>query len=213
MAELRRREFGVDVLAAGSSGVQMGGWYNKEINSVADLDGLKMRMPGLGGEVMSRMGVAIVNMPGGEIFTSLQSGAIDATEWIGPYNDLAFGLHQAADYYYYPGWHEPTVMFEAIINEEAWAELPADLQAILRIAISDVNQSVLDEYTARNNDALETLVNEHNVELRRIPDDVLAQAREHSAEVVGFQDKVEDYHAISEQAYYNARNPEGDTSQ
>ena len=224
-------EFGVDVLVAGASGVQMGGWYNKEINSVDDLEGLKMRMPGLGGEVMSRMGVAIVNMPGGEIFTSLQSGAIDATEWIGPYNDLAFGLHQAADYYYYPGWHEPTVMFEAIVNEEAWAELPADLQAILRTAISDINQSVLDEYTARNNDALETLVNEHEVELRRIPDDVLAQAREHSADVVGelaasselatriydsyreFQDKVEDYHAISEQAYYNARNPEGDTSQ
>ncbi|CAM3896323.1 TRAP transporter substrate-binding protein [Vreelandella rituensis] len=221
--------FGVDVLVAGASGVQMGGWYNKEINSVDDLDGLKMRMPGLGGEVMNRMGVAIVNMPGGEIFTSLQSGAIDATEWIGPYNDLAFGLHQAADYYYYPGWHEPTVMFEAIINEEAMASLPADLQAILKTAVRDINASVLDEYTARNNDALETLINEHDVELRRIPDDVLDQAREHSEDVVAelaesselagrihesyrdFQDKVVNYHAISEQAYYNARNPEGGT--
>ncbi|TDO06742.1 MULTISPECIES: TRAP transporter substrate-binding protein [Halomonas] len=222
--------FGVDVLVAGASGVQMAGWFNKEINSVDDLNGLKMRMPGLGGEVMSRMGVAIVNMPGGEIFTSLQSGAIDATEWIGPYNDLAFGLHQAAEYYYYPGWHEPTVMFEALINEEAWASLPADLQAILRTAARDVNQNVLDEYTARNNDALETLVNEHDVELRRLPDDVLAQAKKHSADVVAelaessdmakkiydsyqaFQNKVVDYHAISEQAYYNARNPEGDTT-
>lgn len=223
--------FGVDVMVAGASGVQMGGWYNKEINSLEDLDGLKMRMPGLGGEVMSRMGVAIVNMPGGEIFTSLQSGAIDATEWIGPYNDLAFGLHQAADYYYYPGWHEPTVMFETIVNEEALAELPADLQAILTTAVRDINANVLDEYTARNNDALETLVNEHEVELRRIPDEVLAQAREHSDDVVAelaessdlatriyesysaFQDKVENYHAISEQAYYNARNPEGDTTE
>ncbi|MGY4877771.1 TRAP transporter substrate-binding protein [Vreelandella aquamarina] len=223
--------FGVDVMVAGASGVQMGGWYNKEINSLEDLDGLKMRMPGLGGEVMSRMGVAIVNMPGGEIFTSLQSGAIDATEWIGPYNDLAFGLHQAADYYYYPGWHEPTVMFETIVNEEALAELPADLKAILRTAVRDINANVLDEYTARNNDALETLVNEHDVELRRIPDEVLAQAREHSDDVVAelaessdlaariyesysaFQDKVENYHAISEQAYYNARNPEGDTTE
>ncbi|MCL7941351.1 TRAP transporter substrate-binding protein [Halomonas sp. ATCH28] len=222
-------DFGVDVLVAGASGVQMGGWYNKEINSVDDLNGLKMRMPGLGGEVMERMGVAIVNMPGGEIFTSLQSGAIDATEWIGPYNDLAFGLHQAADYYYYPGWHEPTVMFEAIINEEAYASLPADLQAILRTAVRDINADVLDEYTARNNDALETLVNEHGVELRRLPDDVLAQAKEHSADVVAelaedsemagkiydsyrtFQDKVVDYHAISEQAYYNARNPDEST--
>ena len=223
--------FGVDVMVAGASGVQMGGWYNKEINSLDDLDGLKMRMPGLGGEVMSRMGVAIVNMPGGEIFTSLQSGAIDATEWIGPYNDLAFGLHQAADYYYYPGWHEPTVMFETIVNEEALAELPSDLQAILTTAVRDINANVLDEYTARNNDALETLVNEHEVELRRIPDDVLAQAREHSSDVVAelaessdlatrihesystFQDKVVNYHAISEQAYYNARNPEGDTTE
>ncbi|WP_043530942.1 TRAP transporter substrate-binding protein [Litchfieldella xinjiangensis] len=223
-------QFGVDVMTAGASGVQMGGWFNREINSVADLDGLKMRMPGLGGEVMSRMGVAIVNMPGGEIFTSLQSGAIDATEWIGPYNDLAFGLYQAADYYYYPGWHEPTVMFETIVNEEALAELPDDLKAILESAMRDVNQAVLDEYTARNNDALETLVNEHGVELRRFPDDVLAQAKEHSEAVVQelaessdisqriydsyreFQDKVVDYHAISEQAFLNARNPDGDTT-
>jgi TRAP-type mannitol/chloroaromatic compound transport system substrate-binding protein len=222
--------FGVDVMAAGASGVQMGGWYNEEITSVDDLDGLKMRMPGLGGEVMNRMGVAIVNMPGGEIFTSLQSGAIDATEWIGPYNDLAFGLYQAADYYYYPGWHEPTVMFEAIVNDEAMASLPDDLQAILRTAIRDVNQDVLDEYTARNNDALETLVNEHDVELRRLPDDVLAEAQRISDDVVAelaessemagkiydsysaFQEKVEDYHAISEQAYYDARNPQGDTA-
>ncbi|WP_168015721.1 TRAP transporter substrate-binding protein [Halomonas salinarum] len=224
-------DFGVDVMVAGASGVQMGGWYNKEINSVDDLDGLKMRMPGLGGEVMDRMGVAIVNMPGGEIFTSLQSGAIDATEWIGPYNDLAFGLHQAAEYYYYPGWHEPTVMFEAIVNEEAFAELPDDLQAILRTAIRDVNADMLDEYTARNNDALETLVNEHDVQLRRLPDDVLARAKELSSDVVkelsessdmakkiydsytSFQEKVVNYHAISEQAYYNARNPEGDTTE
>ncbi len=223
-------QFGVEVMVAGASGVQMGGWYNREINSVADLDGLKMRMPGLGGEVMSRMGVAIVNMPGGEIFTSLQSGAIDATEWIGPYNDLAFGLYQAADYYYYPGWHEPTVMFEAIVNQEAMASLPDDLQAILRSAVADVNQSVLDEYTARNNDALQTLVNEHDVQLKRFPDDVLAEAQKLSEEVVSelaesdpmakkiydsyrtFQDKVESYHAISEQAFYNARNPEGDTT-
>ncbi|GEN22733.1 C4-dicarboxylate ABC transporter [Halomonas cupida] len=223
-------EFGVEVMAAGASGVQMGGWYNREINSVADLEGLKMRMPGLGGEVMSQMGVAIVNMPGGEIFTSLQSGAIDATEWIGPYNDLAFGLHQAAEYYYYPGWHEPTVMFEAIVNDEAWGELPADLQAILRSAIRDVNQDVLDEYTARNNDALATLINEHEVQLRPLPDDVLAEAKRISAEVVqeladsselagriyesysDFQQKVTNYHAISEQAYYNARNPDGEVS-
>ncbi|HET8790001.1 MAG TPA: TRAP transporter substrate-binding protein [Modicisalibacter sp.] len=223
-------QFGLQVMAAGATGVQMGGWYNKEINSVADLEGLKMRMPGLGGEVMSRMGVAIVNMPGGEIFTSLQSGAIDATDWIGPYNDLAFGLHQAAEYYYYPGWHEPTVMFELIINDEAWESLPEDLQAIVKTAARDVNQDVIDEYTARNNDALQTLINEHGVTLKRYPDDVLARAKEISAEVTqelaasspmaqkiydsysAFQDGVANYHAISEQAYYNARNPPGNTA-
>lgn len=220
-------KFGVEVMAGGASGVQMGGWFNKEINSVADLDGLKMRMPGLGGDVMQQMGVATVSMPGGEIFTSLQSGAIDATEWIGPYNDLAFGLYQAAKYYYYPGWHEPTVTFEAIVNDEAMAELPKDLQAILRSAVRDVNQDMLDEYTARNNDALETLLNEHKVELRRYPQDVLDKARELSGEVVKklgdsndlagriyesyttFEGKVEKWHEVSEQAYLNARNPEG----
>ena len=100
-------EFGLVPAPAGNTGVQMGGWFNKEINSVSDLEGLKMRIPGLGGEVLKRAGGTPVSLPGGELFTSLQSGAIDATEWVGPYNDLAFGLYKAAKYYYYPGWHEP----------------------------------------------------------------------------------------------------------
>ncbi|MBE9567764.1 MAG: TRAP transporter substrate-binding protein, partial [Proteobacteria bacterium] len=107
--------FGIIPAAAGNTNVQMAGWFNKEINGVDDLKGLKMRIPGLGGEVLKRAGGTPVNLPGGELFTSLKTGAIDATEWVGPYNDLAFGLHKAAKYYYYPGWHEPGTTLEAII--------------------------------------------------------------------------------------------------
>ena len=167
--------FGVKPLAGGNTGVQMAGWFNKEVNSLADLKGLKMRIPGMGGEVLKRLGGVPVNIPGGELFTALQTGAIDATEWVGPYNDLAFGLHKAASYYYYPGWHEPGTMLEFTINLEAWNKLPKDLQAIVKTAAREVNQDMLDEYTARNNSALEQLVNDHGVKLRRLPDEVLAE--------------------------------------
>ena len=117
-------KFGLVPLAAGNTGVQMGGWFNKEINSVADLKGLKMRIPGLGGEVFKRIGGLPVLLPGSELFTALQTGAIDASEWVAPYNDLAFGLHKAAKYYYYPGWHEPGPALELIVRKEAFESLP-----------------------------------------------------------------------------------------
>ncbi len=123
--------FGVLPAAAGNSGVQMGGWFNREINSVDDLNGLKMRIPGLGGEVLKRAGGLPVSMPGAEIFTSMQTGVIDATEWVGPYNDLAFGLYKVAKHYYYPGWHEPGTTLECLINQAAYDSLPADLQSIV----------------------------------------------------------------------------------
>jgi len=126
--------FDIVPLPCGNTGVQMGGWFNREINSVDDLKGLKMRIPGLGGEVIRRAGATPVTMPGAEIFTSLQTGAIDATEWVGPYNDVSFGLHKAARYYYYPGWQEPGAGLECMINKDAWDSLPADLQAIVEIA-------------------------------------------------------------------------------
>ena len=215
--------FSVVPLAAGNSGVQMAGWFNKEINSLADIEGLKMRIPGLGGEVFQRAGGVAVARPGSEMYTSLQTGAIDATEWVGPYNDLALGLHNIAKYYYYPGWHEPGTTLEAIVNAEAWASLPPDLQRILEVASRAINQDVLDEFTARNNAALETLVNDHGVELRRLPDDVLARFAEIAEDVVAeaagedeldarilesyrsFLEKVRAYHAISEKAYILAR--------
>lgn len=224
--ELWRRlyePFNLVPLAAGNSGVQMAGWFNKEINSVADLKGLRMRIPGLGGEVLQRAGGVPVALPGGDVFTSLQTGVIDATEWVGPYNDLALGLHSVAKYYYYPGWHEPGPTLEAIINKDAWDSLPRDLQLMVETAARMVNEDMLSEFVARNNAALQTLLNEHNVELRRLPDDVLDRLRTLSEQVVReaagddplaleiyasytkFLAEVKAYHEISEQAYLNVR--------
>ena len=112
----------------------MGGWFNKEINAMADLKGLKMRIPGLGGEVLKRAGGTPVTLPGSDLLTALSSGNLDASEWVGPYNDLNFGLHKAAKYYYYPGWHEPGSILEFVVNKDSLAALPDDLQAIVRTA-------------------------------------------------------------------------------
>lgn len=210
-------------IPAGNTGVQMAGWFNKEINSLADIKGMKMRIPGLGGEVFQRAGGTAVNLPGAEIFTSLQTGVIDATEWVGPYNDLAFGLHQVAKYYYYPGWQEPGPTLEAIVNKEAYDALPEDLQEILKAAVLTVNNDLLAEYTARNNAALHELVDVHGVELRKLPDDVIRELARISKEVVSgiadddplsqriyksyseFRDSVIEYEEISERAYFDAR--------
>jgi TRAP-type mannitol/chloroaromatic compound transport system substrate-binding protein len=139
-----------------------------------------------------------VNLPGGELFTSLQSGAIDATEWVGPYNDLAFGLYKAAKYYYYPGWHEPGTTLEAMINKEVFDALPDDLQAIVLNACKVVNQDMLAEYTARNPTALQRLLDEHEVELRKYPDDVLVKLREIANEVVA---EIAEKDAFSRKTY------------
>jgi TRAP-type mannitol/chloroaromatic compound transport system substrate-binding protein len=212
-------------IPGGNTGVQMAGWFNREINSMEDIKGLKMRIPGLGGEVFQRAGGTAVNMAGGEIFTSMQTGVIDATEWVGPYNDLAFGLHQVAQYYYYPGWQEAGPTLELLVNKEAWEELPDDLKAIVESASLAGNGDMLAEYTARNNSALRQLVDDHNVELRKLPDDVLTAFREIGYEVaqeivnenddelvrriydsyIEYRDGVVDYHEISERAYINAR--------
>ena len=177
-------EMGAKFFPSGNTGVQMGGWFNKEINSLSDYNGLKMRIPGLGGEVVAAAGGNVVNLPGGEIPPALASGAIDATEWVGPYNDLAFGLYQAAKYYYYPGWHEPGTVLENFINLAAWEALPADLKAIVEHANRSVNMLVLSEFTSRNNDSLGKLVNEHRVQLKAFPDEVLAGLGKLAGEVM-----------------------------
>jgi TRAP-type mannitol/chloroaromatic compound transport system substrate-binding protein len=215
--------FGLVPMAAGNTGVQMAGWFNREINALGDLKGLKMRIPGLGGEVLARAGGVPVSLPGGELFTALQSGAIDATEWVGPYNDLAFGLYKAAKYYYYPGWHEPGTTLECMVNREALEALPGDLQDIVLNAGRVANQDMLAEYVARNNQALRTLVAEHHVDVRPLPDPVLQHLKKLSDEVVAevaakdalsqrvyasfqaFRQQVTAWDRISERAYLNAR--------
>ena len=147
-------------IPCGNTGVQMGGWFNKEINSIVDLKGLKMRIPGLGGEVLRRAGGTPITLPGSDIFTALQTGTIDATEWVGAYNDVAFGLHKAARYYYYPGWHEPGPGLETMINKAAWASLPPDLQSIVETSCQAITTDMVAEYTHGNAYALQQLIDE-----------------------------------------------------
>ena len=216
--------FNIYPIPAGNTGTQMFGWFNKEINSLEDVKGLKMRIPGIGGEVLKEAGGIPVTLPGGELFTALQTGVIDATEWVGPYNDLTFGFHQAAKYYYYPGWHEPGPMLELLINMDAWNSLPKHLQVIIETATKAVNQDTLDEYLARNNQALTELVEVHGVELRKLPDDVIDEFRAISNEILSdlaeedeviakiydsyieFKNNVTEYHKISEDSFIEARN-------
>lgn len=215
--------FGVIPFAGGSTGVQMAGWFKKEINSIQDMQGLKMRIPGLGGEVLKEIGGLPITLSGGEIFTSLQSGAIDATEWVGPYNDLTFGLHKAAEYYYHSGWHEPGTLLEFTVNKEAFNALPEDLQKIVEVAARAVNQDMLDEYTARNHMAMKQLIEEHNVKVLPLPQDVLSALKEATNAVIEkesadnadfekiylsyseFYEGVKRYHELSEKAYYQNR--------
>ncbi|MFZ5502214.1 MAG: TRAP transporter substrate-binding protein [Pseudomonadota bacterium] len=157
----------------GNTGVQMGGWFRKKINSVSDLKGLKMRIPGLGGKVMAQAGVNPVLLAGGEIYTALERGTIDATEWIGPYHDLRLGLHRAAKFYYYPGWHEPGPTLELTINSRAWASLPEKFQIMVETAAAAANSWMLSEFEARNLEALRELKGKHKVTALPFPDDVI----------------------------------------
>ncbi|WP_346796877.1 TRAP transporter substrate-binding protein [Halomonas sp. Bachu 37] len=168
----------------GNTTTQPGGWFKKEINSLDDLQGLKLRLPGLAGEAMNRIGVTTVNMPGSEIFTSMQTGALDAADWVSPYNDLAFGLHQVADYYYTSAWNEPSAILEGTINLDAWNSLPDDLKIVVTEAARASNLSMISEFTYRNAQALDTLVNEHDVKLRTFPEDVMQALFEASKEVI-----------------------------
>ncbi|MCB9949015.1 MAG: TRAP transporter substrate-binding protein [Rhodospirillaceae bacterium] len=185
LADRVYEQMGCKFFPSGNTGTQMGGWFNKEMNTIADYQGLKMRIPGLGGEVVKAAGATVVNLPGGELLAAMQSGAIDAMEWVGPYNDLAFGIYQVAQYYYYPGWHEPATVLDNFINLDAWSELPDDLKAIVEVANTAVNQLVLGEFVARNNAALQSLINEHNVDLRPFPDELLTELGRISGEVLG----------------------------
>lgn len=214
--------FGVIPFAGGSTGVQMAGWFNRELRSAKDLSGLKMRIPGLAGEVFDAAGGTAVRIAGGEVYTSMQTGVIDAVEWVGPYNDRTLGLNEVAEYYYYPGWHEPGAMLEFTVNSAAFNQLPSDLQAIVRYAARAANQNMLDEFTARNNESLQQLL-AAGTQLRPLPEDILSLLYEKSLEAMAtlrasdtmaekiavsydiFSKNVRAYHEISERAYLNAR--------
>jgi TRAP-type mannitol/chloroaromatic compound transport system substrate-binding protein len=215
--------FGLKPFAVGQTGVQMGGWFKKEIRSVSDFRGLKIRMPGLGGEVLRQLGATVVNLPGGELFQALQSNTIDAAEWVGPYNDLAFGFQQIVKNYYYPGWQEPTATLEAFINKKEFERLPSDLQRIVEYACQMSNQDMYSEFVARNATALETLVTKDKVKLQKFPGDVLKKLQAVSDEMINafalkddlsrriftsyqkFQKENSTYTKISEEAYTLAR--------
>ena len=177
-------QFGLKGFHAGSTGVQMAGWFNKEITNVELVKGVKMRIPGLGGEALKKLGMTVVNLPGGEIFAALQSGAIDATEWVGPWNDLAFGFYKVTKFYYWPGMHEPGTTLEVTVDKKKLTALPKDVQRIFSECVKAESHLLLAEFNARNGQALETLIKTHNVTLKRLPNDFLQAYGAASGQVV-----------------------------
>lgn len=213
--------FGVRPMLGGNTGVQMAGWFNKEIYTVDDLKGLKMRIPGLGGKVLNKAGGTAILSPGNELYTNLERGILDATEWIGPYHDYLMGFYQIAKYYYTPGWHEAGTVLEYLVNQSKYDELPKDLQTILDTACIYSNQWVMSEFEAKNAFYLRKLVQEENVDVRRLPDEVLSSLKTMTQEVVeemaesdplakkayeafrSFKKDVTEWAELSEKVFYN----------
>jgi len=214
--------FNLKPMPAGNTGVQMGGWFNREIKSVDDFKGLKMRIPGLGGKVLAKAGGTAILSPGGEIYTNLERGVIDATEWVGPYNDYKMGFYKVAKYYYYPGWHEPGTVLETFVNKKAFEALPMDLQEVVKAAAMASNMWMLCESETKNNFYLNKLIKEEGVVLKKFPDDLLKKLRGYSNEVLDeiiakdpmskkvyesfskFQKQYQDWDQISEVALASA---------
>ena len=206
---------------AGNTGVQMGGWFNRRIDTVADLRGLKMRIPGLGGKVLAQAGGSPVLLPGGELYTSLERGVIDATEWVGPYHDYLMGFHEIADYYYTPGWHELGTAFELFANKQKYDALPPDLQLILETAALRLNAWVLSQFEAQNAVYLDKIRAETDVQILRFPPEVLNQLRRDTETSIArltdtdplaarvyasyrdFQQRGKAWSALTEKAYYD----------
>ena len=166
----------------GNTNIQMGGWFRKPIHSLADMQGLKMRIPGLGGEVFSRMGVNPILLPAGEIYTSLERGVIDATEWVGPALDIKMGFYKVAPYYY-SGWHEPGSVLELTFNKHLWSKLAFEHQSMIEVASSELNANMATEFHAKNIQALQEL-KKLNVTLAQFPDDVTEAGKKALIEVV-----------------------------
>lgn len=205
-----------------STGVQMGGWFRTKINSITDYQGLKMRIPGLGGKVVSKAGATVVLLPPGEIYPALERGVIDAAELVGPHDDLKLGLHQTARYYYYPGWHEPGAITEFTFNRKAYESMPVDMRRILDHAAMAIQTLAYAEYDVKNAMALERFRTEFRgkVEilpfpaevmkgLKRLADQVNREESEKSpmakkvyASYTKFQGMFQDWGRISEGPYH-----------
>ncbi len=217
-------EFGLKGMLCGNTGVQMGGWFRKEINSADDLKGLKMRIPGLGGDVMAKLGASPVSLPGGQIYENLVSGSLDATEWVGPWNDEIMKFYEAAKYYYFPGMHEPGAALAVGTNKKFWDGLSSSDQEMVKAAAASENDMMMAEYNAKNGAALARLVNDHGVQVREFNDDiydafgeaaeeVFAGVVEHSAlakevheSFVAARANIGAWAKLSDQAYVSQRN-------
>lgn len=205
----------------GNSGMQMGGWYAKKINSLEDFKGLKMRIGSIAGKVLSEVGVTTVFVPPSEIFPALERGVVDAAEFVGPVHDILLGLYKVARYYYTPGWHEPGPVLDIFFNKKAYNDLPKHFQRILDIAAADINVKTLAAFDAQSGAALDTLVKDHNVDVQVYPDDVLKKLKEISKDVIAaeakkdpfalkvhedylaFQAKTAGWGKMSEKVYWN----------
>jgi TRAP-type mannitol/chloroaromatic compound transport system substrate-binding protein len=216
-------QFGLKHLGAGNTGSQMGGWFRREMSSVEDFKGLKMRIPGLGGDVITELGGTNVTLAGGEILPALQAGTIDATEWVGPWNDLAFGFYKVTKFYYYPGFHEPGSMLSVGISKKIWDRLSKSDQAMFEAVAGWANNRNVSEFNAKNSDALHTLVTQHGVKVLAFSDDMyqaMAKASKVVLERIGtgdplskkvfdsflaFRKKAVAWTKLSDQSYANKR--------
>ena len=191
-------EFGLKCLACGNTGVQMGGWFNKEIETASDLNGLRMRIPGLGGDVMAKLGASPVSLPGGQIYENLVSGSIDAAEWVGPYNDYFMKFYEAARYYYWPGMHEPGSQLSLGVNRSFWESLPKSEQVILEAACNEENARAAAEANFLNGQYLQRLINDDGVQLREFNDEIYEAFGEASAEAI---EEARDHSDLSRRIY------------
>lgn len=208
-------DFGIISFPANSTGGQMGGWFREPVNSLSELSGLRFRIPGIGGEIMARLGVTVQALGAAEIYPALERGAIDATEWVGPYDDEKLGLYQIAKNYYYPGWWEPGVTMGCLINMDAYNELPTNYQNILSAVCGETFANRLSMYDAHNPPALARLVQEHGVTLHAYSDDIMEAAwresnaflEEQAADDATFRQVYESWKAFRETAFpYGAGN-------
>jgi TRAP-type mannitol/chloroaromatic compound transport system substrate-binding protein len=215
--------FGIKNFACGNTGSQMGGWFAKPVTSLDDFKGLKMRIPGVGGRVIEALGGSSITLGGADIMPALQAGTIDATEWVGPWNDLAFGFYKVVKFYHYPGFHEPGTVLSCGINKDVWDGLSASEQAIIENAATAENSYGAAEFNANNGAALDTLITEHGVELVEFSDEIFTAMGEAAREVMNevgktdadtkkvfdsymaFRKNVVGWSKLSDQSYMNKR--------